>query len=274
MFDRAQAKVTRVAVLLMLGAVVALAATATSEASGDTPASHTSNGGRAPVAQEVLPPPGPHPFTPAVTTSGVTLTTYSGGTVADLDFELQVLFNGGARAVITVNGKFVILIPNAPAFVNAPFQDFAAGFPGGISAGTALLIVVDPYPAEIQEALDQARAAWAAAGSADYDMTMSVSCFCLLFPEDPDASSVDIEVRDGQIVSGTTDNGVVLSEVPSLFLTVEALFDEIQDAIDARAARIDAIYHASGYPLSVFIDRVFLIADEEIGYSIHELTLR
>jgi len=268
MFERTRARGAHIALLLMMTAAVALAGMATSEASSVPPAPQA-----APVAQETLPPIA-SVFTPAISGPGVTLTSYAGGTVNDLEFALQLQFNGGARAYATQGGEFVALIPDAPAFVNAPFIDFFAGFPDGIPSNTPLLIVVDPYPAGIQQALDQARAAWAIAGGADYDMEMSVSCFCLISPAVVGLPLVNLEVRNGLITSAVTVDGIVLDPVPGLFKTVDAVFDEIQAAIDARAASITATYHADGYPLSVFIDRSFLIADEEIGYTIHELTLR
>ena len=210
------------------------------------------------------------PFTPTPEVPGVTLTTYSGGPVSDLEFALRVDYNERARAIATVGGEFVPLIPGAPAFVNAAFE---SAFADGVPAGTALIVVVDAYPPEIQAALDDARARWATAGGTDYDMTLSVSCFCLIVPEDPGAR-VDLEVRNGVVVSAVTENGIVVDPLPSLFRTVEELFDEIQGAIDERAARISVTYHADGYPSDLFIDRVSLMADEEIGYTIHSLTLR
>lgn len=270
MFERAKTRGARVAVILVMTAAVGMAAIATSEASGVASVSPATTR----VEQQTLPVPGAQPFTPEVTKHGVTLTTYSGGTVSDLQFELQLQFNGGARAIATVDGEFVVLIPDAPEFVNAPFLDFAASFSDGIPAGTALLIVVDPYPAEAQQALDQARAAWATAGSDNYDMQMSVSCFCLISPDVVGLPAVNLQVRDGVITSAVTVDGTPIDPATSLFKTVDAIFDEVQDAIDARAARIDATYHADGYPLSVSIDRSFLIADEEIGYTIHELSLQ
>lgn len=269
MFERTRVRGAHIALLLMMAAALGMAGIATSEASGTRPVAQLAT----PVEQQTFPPIA-SAFTPAVTSTGVTLTSYSGGTVNDLQFELQLQFNGGARAYATEGGEFVALIPDAPPFVNAPFLDFFAGFPEGIPAGTPLLIVVDEYPAEFQTDLDAARAAWATAGGDDYDMQMSVSCFCLISPDVVGLPIVDIEVRNGVITSAVTVDGVILDPVPGLFKTVEGVFDEIQDAIDGRAARIDATYHADGYPQSVFIDRAFLIADEEIGYTIHSLTLR
>ena len=76
------------------------------------------------------------------------------------------------------------------------------------------------------------------------------------------------------IVAATTEDGTPVDPVPELYIPVEEIFDAIQSAIDARAATINATYHPSGYPQDVFIDRVLMIADEEIGYTIDSLTLR
>ena len=55
MFERAQANVTRGAVLLMLAAIVGLAAATTSEASGGVPATHASGDGTVTAQQIDLP---------------------------------------------------------------------------------------------------------------------------------------------------------------------------------------------------------------------------
>jgi len=69
-------------------------------------------------------------------TSGVTLTTYVGGSVDQLTIEAK---EAGATAVaVTSAGKFVVLVPGAPSFVN---QSFKAKFPSGVPGGTVLLVV-------------------------------------------------------------------------------------------------------------------------------------
>lgn len=67
---------------------------------------------------------------------GVNLTTYAGGSVDQLALEAS---NAGANAVaVTSAGKFIVLVPGAPSFVNAAFK---ARFPGGVPAGTVVLVV-------------------------------------------------------------------------------------------------------------------------------------
>lgn len=74
-------------------------------------------------------------FSPA-TSSSISLTIYGGGPVDQLNLEAAGL--GATAVAITVSGKMVILVPGAPAFVN---QAFSNAFPGGISAGTAMIVV-------------------------------------------------------------------------------------------------------------------------------------
>jgi len=69
-------------------------------------------------------------------TAGVTLATYKGGSVAQLEAEA---LGAGASAVSTsVGGKLVVLVPGAPTFVN---KAFTALYPGGVPTGTSFLIV-------------------------------------------------------------------------------------------------------------------------------------
>ena len=115
------------------------------------------------------------------------------------------------------------------------------------------------------ESLDAARALWADAGFADYQMTLTRSCFC---PEDfrgPFAVSVEDET-----VTEVEFQGRDLSTDRAL--TVEALFDLLQDAYDQGAARVDVTYHPTlGYPMSLYIDVSEMMADEEVGYTVEGL---
>ena len=67
---------------------------------------------------------------------GVNLTSYAGGSVDQLSAE--ALGVGASAAAITRNGKFIVLVPGAPLFVNQAFRN---EFPGGIPAGTLLIVV-------------------------------------------------------------------------------------------------------------------------------------
>jgi len=72
----------------------------------------------------------PGTFTPAPAASGVTLASWSGGTVDQ--------FPAAESYWVTVQGTYVSYVPGAPAFVN---QRFLALYPSGPPAGTIMLVV-------------------------------------------------------------------------------------------------------------------------------------
>lgn len=99
-----------------------------------------------------------------------------------------------------------------------------------------------------------------------YAFTIRRGCFCT------DAIRRPARVR--------VENGVVVTPANSqeLFLRPMAeLFDEVfrlcvKDCPDRGAARCDVSYGAAGNLQAVFIDRSFMIADEEISYDIYNYT--
>ena len=102
------------------------------------------NGGETSVAATVsiilpggAPAPTPEAGFGAALVTGVNLTTYGGGTVAQLEVDAT---DGDATSVsVTVAGDFIVLVVGAPAFVNQAFSD---NFPDGVPAGTVVLVLV------------------------------------------------------------------------------------------------------------------------------------
>lgn len=116
-------------------------------------------------------------------------------------------------------------------------------------------------PGRLSDARDQ----WADAAIEDYSMTLSRSCFC-----GPDhLGPFQVEVENGVVVFATRDGEAVpLDRV----LTVEDLFDLLEEAYDTDAERVDVEYDAAfGFPTSLYIDQSRGIADEEIGYTVTDL---
>ena len=68
---------------------------------------------------------------------GVTLTTYGGGTVAQLEADASTA--GATSVSVTDSGTFVVLVVGAPSFVN---EDFDNLFPDGVPANTVVLVLV------------------------------------------------------------------------------------------------------------------------------------
>jgi len=115
-------------------------------------------------------------------------------------------------------------------------------------------------------ALETARALWDARGSDDYDMRFSWLCFC---PVELVAERT-LEVRNNTITSGAIpgESGVLSQQ------RIPQLFDIIEEAIEEDAASIEISYHPTlGYPLDASIDYDLSMADEELGFTVHELTL-
>ena len=73
-------------------------------------------------------------------------------------------------------------------------------------------------------------------------------------------------------MAGATDlaTGEVLdpNEV-QLYLTIDGLFDLIQDAYDRNAHEVQVEFDPSrGYPTRIYIDYSEMIADEELGFTL------
>ncbi|MDX6678360.1 MAG: hypothetical protein QOE31_2412 [Solirubrobacteraceae bacterium] len=119
----------------------------------------------------------------------------------------------------------------------------------------------DPHVADgsLQRRLDDARRSWKAASVRSYRFELVRSCFC------PPQKTRLVVVHGG--VPQRWPSGL------KAVATVPRLFKVIQAAIDARAARITAIYAKHGVPREIYVDRAVYIADEETGYSIRRFTL-
>ncbi len=100
--------------------------------------------------------------------------------------------------------------------------------------------------------------------------TLQQTCFC-----PPDYTRpMNITEQNGKITQATyVDNGeAVPVYVLDGLLTMDERFEQLQDAYESGADRIDVTYDEKlGYPTSVFIDRSFMIADEEVIYNINNL---
>ncbi len=122
-----------------------------------------------------------------------------------------------------------------------------------------------------EDDLVAARARWVAAGAADYLFEFQRSCFC-----GPDfLRAVRIEVLAGTVSSATyVDTGTPITEPLSSVPTIEALFDEIDEAIDGGAFSLTAEYDPGlGYPISVSIDFIENAIDDEMAFAVGSFQL-
>ncbi|MFZ1389147.1 MAG: DUF6174 domain-containing protein [Thiolinea sp.] len=117
------------------------------------------------------------------------------------------------------------------------------------------------------------RAKWdSATGGADtyVQYTAQNSCFC---PPDYNRP-MNIAEKDGKIIDATyADTGeAVPSYIRDGLLTMDERFDQLEEAYLSGSDRIDVTYDPTfGYPSSVYVDRSFMIADEELSYNIQDL---
>lgn len=108
---------------------------------------------------------------------------------------------------------------------------------------------------------------WESLDVDSYKYTFQISCFCTYDVTLPKV----IEVIDGEIIS--------VNEIPYDdelhwgILSIAQLFDVIEKAEKNNVAVLEVKYHLDqGYPISVYIDRDKMIADEEMDYSVTSLS--
>ncbi len=132
---------------------------------------------------------------------------------------------------------------------------------GFAAPASALTLLPDP-----QDELDENRIRWNELGIADYDYRFERVCFCT-----PDFVRPGIiSVRAGAI-AWVLDPDDASPLDSGLYLTLDELFDEIQDAIDDWADDLLVSYEPTrGYPRSIEIDYFFGLADDEIGYRVSD----
>ena len=143
------------------------------------------------------------------------------------------------------------------------------------SFGTAVFIALaatgcsdatSPTGPEAQAALNQGMARWQTLMLEDYDMQQQRTCECLPELTQP----MYIRVFQNQILNlwETGSFTLVDQDLWRLFLPVDALFDEIQEAIDAEVDLLEVEYHAEfGYPMRFFMDPEVNVGDDEIRYT-------
>lgn len=133
------------------------------------------------------------------------------------------------------------------------------------------LTQIDTHVA-LQENLNEARARWDLMAPDYYTYRFNWSCFCI--QDFTAAMTVTVELGEVTKVIRVEDGQPVSEEFRDDFVTVDALFDRVQDAIDQGAASIRAKFDPeSGLPTEVFIDFQAIMADEELGWNASDVTL-
>ena len=124
-------------------------------------------------------------------------------------------------------------------------------------------------PAGEIDALDEARAAWASSGAANYDFVISRQCFCVVGYVGP----FTVRVRSGaSTVTYSSDGSAVDPDVlRQLPVNAEELFQFAEDRQDQASFRV-GFDQATGLPLSVWSDPIPEAADDELGVLVSGFT--
>ena len=124
-------------------------------------------------------------------------------------------------------------------------------------------------PAGEIDALDEARAAWASSGAANYDFVISRQCFCVVGYVGP----FTVRVRSGaSTVTYSSDGSAVDPDVlRQLPVNAEELFQFAEERQAQASFRI-TFDQATGLPLSVWSDPIPEAADDELGVLVSGFT--
>jgi hypothetical protein len=121
--------------------------------------------------------------------------------------------------------------------------------------------------------LAQNRQKWDALKAAHYSFKLAVGCFCAFRDQMP----LNIEVKDGKVVSMLDNKGQPVEQFADLFdtyNTIEKLFGKLDEALNGGADKTTVTYNAEkGYPESIYIDYIEQAADDEINFTVTDLAV-
>lgn len=130
----------------------------------------------------------------------------------------------------------------------------------------ALIVAACSTSSEYDQKLKQ----WTDAGVSHYRYDLVIGCFCPFSQDMP----LTIEVKDGQVVSITNVEGVLLNASnPSYqyyleYATIDLLFAELKSEM-AEAEELTVAYDPQyGFPSEVWIDRIKLAVDDEMSLQV------
>lgn len=130
----------------------------------------------------------------------------------------------------------------------------------------ALIVAACSTSSEYDQKLKQ----WTDAGVSHYRYDLVIGCFCPFSQDMP----LTIEVKDGQVVSITNVEGVLLdASNPSYqyyleYATIDLLFAELKSEM-AEAEELTVAYDPQyGFPSEVWIDRFKLAVDDEMSLQV------
>lgn len=123
---------------------------------------------------------------------------------------------------------------------------------------------------EEETSFERNKIKWEQAQITDYSYDVMVVCFCLVSEQLP----ARIEVRSDTIFSALRirDNESVDPDQLRFIPTVSELFDVVEEALSDADSLVVEYDQQLGFPKDVAIDYIEMVADDEIWYTITNLT--
>lgn len=118
--------------------------------------------------------------------------------------------------------------------------------------------------------LSSQRRIWQNYNSGTYSFVLTRSCFCAY------AGEFQLFVEDNEltnIIPPWDDLEGVPREDWGIFLTIDGIFDLIQDAYSGKAARVTVDYSEHGYPATADIDYIENALDDELFLGVTDLLM-
>lgn len=116
-------------------------------------------------------------------------------------------------------------------------------------------------------------AKWQKAGITHYSFSLGIGCFCPFGDKMP----LNIEVKDGEILSMKSSDGTPISstdpefETFSRYATIDRIFSELKAALGGEADEVTVSYDATyGFPTQISIDYIKQAVDDEMGFTISD----
>ncbi len=118
---------------------------------------------------------------------------------------------------------------------------------------------------------DQNIKKWQDADVAHYQFDLFIGCFCPF----RDMMPLTIEVKDGEVVSITTQDGTAVAESDPSYTyfvevaTLDRLFEKLASSLNGGADEVLVTYDTQyGFPTSISIDQIKEAIDDEIAYQV------
>lgn len=144
---------------------------------------------------------------------------------------------------------------------------------------TALLLTSCNKDVVKKKTLKENRKTWDAANTGNYEFNFAKICFCPYIGNARIVVKADtvfevISSETGQVLVLNGDSIPALDRFPSQYLTIDQIFDYIEDERKS-SYEVNAVFDEEyGYPTAVGVDKIKNAVDDEITYLVDSLVIQ